>query len=621
MNYLSVENLSKYYAGILLFDKISFGIEKGQKISLIAKNGTGKSTLFRLISRIEEADSGKITFNNEVKLGFLQQQPYFDENKTVLEAVFDSDNEILRAVQEYELAMQNPENKKRLESALEKMDVFNAWDYENEIKQILSKLNIYKLNQKIGELSGGEKKRVALAKVLIEKPDFYLLDEPTNHLDLEMIEWLEEHLKSRNLTLFMVTHDRYFLERVCDKIIELDEGKLFHYEGNYSYYLTKKTERKDKQVLDVSKAKNLLRKELDWMRRMPKARGTKSKERIDRFYKLEEKSEKKVFDKKIDLDVLTKRLGKKIVEFHNVSKSFDDNVVLKNFSYKFAKKERVGIAGPNGSGKTTFLNLLTGKLKADSGEVIKGETVVYGYYKQELMRVSGKKRVVDVVKENAEYIPLSDGTMLSASQMLERFLFPPKMHYIPVEKLSGGEKRRLYLLTVLMKNPNFLIFDEPTNDLDILTLNVLENFIENFKGCLVVVTHDRYFMDKLVDHIFIFKENGEIKDFNGKYTEYKLSQESAKTTIGIKKVKKKEKIITKKTNQKKGLSFKEKYELKQLGEEIDNLEERKKELENIINRGETDHKKLQDISKELSEIIEQLDDKGERWLELAELEG
>jgi ATP-binding cassette subfamily F protein uup len=616
MNYLSIENLTKSYGELLLFEDISFGIEKGQKVALIAKNGTGKTTLFKVISRLDEADSGNVTFNNEAKIAFLHQDPNLNEELTILDAVFDSDTEIISTIKSYELAMIS-ENPDSIQKVLPEMDRLQAWDYEQKIAEILSKFKVGKLDQKIGELSGGQKKRVALAKVLIENADFLILDEPTNHLDLEMIEWLEEYLSQQNITIFMVTHDRYFLERVCNEIMELDEKTIFRYKGNYSYFLEKKSEREEKKTLDVVKAKNLMRKELDWMRRMPKARGTKSKDRIDRFYKLEEKASTNLQESELKLEIIPRRLGGKILEMHHVDKSFEEVVILKNFSYLFQKRERLGIIGNNGSGKTTFLNLISKNMSPDSGEIVVGETIVMGYYKQENQHFPEGKRVIEVIRDIAEYIPTKSGNNLTAAQMLERFLFPRKMHFVHVSKLSGGEKRRLHLLTVLMKNPNFLILDEPTNDLDILTLNILEEFLIEFQGCLVVVTHDRYFMDKMVEHLFIFEGNGKIKDYNGKYTEYwnEKQKQKPKPTSAIKKEKKEK---PKQTKEKNKLTYKEKLEFEKLENEIKELEAEKTDIENQINEGDLSHSELTEKSERLTSISELIEEKEMRWLELSE---
>ena len=619
MNYLSVENLTKSYGDRVLFDNLTFGIEKGQKVAFIAKNGMGKSTLLKILIGEEGYDSGTIAFRNGIKLGFLPQSPNFDQEKTISEIIFKSDSEIKDAIKEYEEASADSSNIERLNTAFAKMEALNAWDYEARIKQVLGKLNIYNLEQKISELSGGQEKRVSLAQVLIEEPDFIILDEPTNHLDIEMIEWLEKFLTKENMSILMVTHDRYFLERVCNQIIELDNRELYSYKGNYAYFLQKKQEREEVLAANIDKAKNLFRKELEWMRRMPKARSTKAKYREDAFYETKKVAHQKIDNSTVELEIDMNRLGGKIIEMHHVKKSYEDLKIIDDFSYTFKKRERLGIVGKNGTGKSTFLNLITGKEDVSGGKITIGETVVFGYYSQKGMKLKEDKRVVEVVRDIAEFIPLTRGKKLSAVQLLERFLFPKEQHYTYVSKLSGGEKKRLYLLTVLMKNPNFLILDEPTNDLDIMTLNVLENFLEDYPGCLIIVTHDRYFMDKLVDHLFILKGNGEIKDFNGKYTDYQnYLQEQEELEKELKDAHKERKVEEKTVEKPKTkLSYKEKFEFEQLEKELEELELRKAELTEKLTLN-SDDEDMNQVMIDFGEVTKLIDEKTERWMELAE---
>jgi len=634
VNLLSIENLSKSYTEKVLFSNISFGLEKGQKVAFIAKNGTGKTTLLRIIAGKETPDSGLCILRKETKVGFLEQDPMFDLNKTVIEAVLDSTGEIMNAVKEYEIALNHPDNHHALQVANDKMDSLQAWDYEQRIHQILSVFKITNLEQKTAELSGGQKKRIALAKVLVEEPDLLILDEPTNHLDIEMIEWLEEYLNKENITLFMVTHDRWFLETVCNEIMELEGGVIYRYKGNYSYYLEKKTAREENETTHKDRARQFLRKELEWIRRQPKARGTKSKSRVDAFHDLSEKTGKKKKEDKLELEIKSERLGGKILELYHIHKSFGDLKVLNNFSYKFRQGEKLSIIGKNGVGKSTFLNIITGKEKPDSGKVVVGDTVTFGYYSQEGIKLKEDKRLIEVIKDVGEYIPLAKGKSISASQLLEKFLFPASSHFTPVSKLSGGEKRRLYLLTILITNPNFLILDEPTNDLDILTLQVLEDFLEQFTGCLIVVSHDRYFMDKLTHHTFVFEGDGIVRDFNGNYSQYREELESKKlrelesrkvVTPSVVEVQNKETEKTieatkpAKPKAKQRMGFNEKWEFSLLEKEIPELEKRKTELVEKLNSGITDSDELMHISEELSEVIASLDAKTDRWLELSEI--
>ena len=616
MNLLSVENISKAFGERIILQNISFGINKDQKIAFIAKNGTGKTTLLNIMAGKDLPDSGQVVFRKGIHIGFLSQNPYFDEELTVEETIFATDNPILRLIQTYEHALQHPENEDAYQKAFEQMELHNAWDFETQYKQILFKLKLDNLQLKVKNLSGGQKKRLALANVLISKPDLLILDEPTNHLDLEMIEWLEQYFTKENLTLFIVTHDRYFLERVCNEILELDGGELFSYKGNYSYFLEKKEQRLTQEQASVEKAKNLYTKELDWMRRQPKARTTKSKSRIDDFYKIKEQAHKRRKEHSVQLEINMERLGSKTVEFHNVSKAFGQLQVLNKFSYNFLRGERVGIIGKNGTGKSTFLNLLTGAIPPDSGKIIVGDTIKFGYYTQEGIEVIQGQKVIEVIQKYGDYIPLLKGRTLSAAQLLERFLFDRKKQYDYVEKLSGGELKRLYLCTVLIQNPNFLILDEPTNDLDIVTLNVLEDFLLDYPGCLVVVSHDRYFMDKIVDHLFVFKGKGEVEDFPGNYTDYRVYEESIPPADEPPK-----KETTKNTWRKdgmKGLSFNEQKEYNRLEKEIATLEEKKAAIEAAFAAGNLTPDEIQSQSVALQETLMFIEEKTERWFELTE---
>ena len=616
MNLLSVENISKAFGERIILENISFGINKDQKIAFIAKNGTGKTTLLNIIAGKDQPDSGQVVFRKGIHIGFLSQNPSFNEELTVEETIFATDNPILRLIQEYEHALQHPENEMAYQKAFEQMERHNAWDFETQYKQILFRLKLDNLQLKVKNLSGGQKKRLALANVLISKPDLLILDEPTNHLDLEMIEWLEQYFAKENLTLFIVTHDRYFLERVCNEILELDNGELFSYKGNYSYFLEKKEQRLAQEQASVEKAKNLYVKELDWMRRQPKARTTKSKSRINDFYKIKEAAHKRRKEHSVQLEINMERLGSKTVEFHNVSKSFGDLCVLNKFNYNFLRGERVGIIGKNGTGKSTFLNLLTSAITPDSGKIVVGDTIKFGYYTQDGIEVQQGQKVIEVIQKYGDYIPLLKGRTLSAGQLLERFLFDRKKQYDYVEKLSGGELKRLYLCTVLIQNPNFLILDEPTNDLDIVTLNVLEDFLLDYPGCLVVVSHDRYFMDKIVDHLFVFKGYGEVEDFPGNYTDYRVYEESVPPTDDTPK-----KEATKNTWRKdgtKGLSFNEQKEYNRLEKEIAQLEEKKTAIEATFAEGNLSSNKIQEQSVALQETLTAIEEKTERWFELTE---
>ena len=625
MNYLSVEELSIHYGDKLLFDKISFGIQHEQKIALVAKNGTGKTTLLKTIAGLEDADSGKVTFRKGIRYSFLEQEDRFEDHETANDLIYKTDQEEILAIKEYEASLNFPDDAERMSNAFEKMNTLNAWDFEVTINQILTELKIIPfLHDEVKKLSGGQRKRIALAKVLIDKPDFMILDEPTNHLDLDMIEWLEDYLSREKCTIFMVTHDRYFLEVICDEIYELHEGDLHKYKGSYSYYLEKKAEREDVLSTTIGKAKSLMTKELEWIRRQPKARGTKQKARTDAFYETKKVASQRIQKDNLVLEIKGQRLGSKIIEFHKASKAYGDLKILEQFEYTFKKGEKIGIVGKNGVGKSTFLNLILGNEEVDSGKIVIGETVVFGYYNQKGMKFKDDQKVIDVIKDIAEFIPLEKGKTLSAAQMLERFLFPTKMHYNYVYKLSGGEKRRLYLLTVLMTNPNFLILDEPTNDLDIYTLSVLEDYLQQFGGCVIVVSHDRYFMDKIVDHMFVFEGEGQIKDILGNYNGYRVLQKKQianqkKLDNEAKKNKeaKQEKV---KQNTKK-LSYKEQREFDQLEKDIQKLETEKENLTVKLNSGSVNNTEIITLGDELGKLVDDLDEKSMRWLELAELKG
>ena len=618
MNYLSVENISKSFGERVLFNDISFGINKDQKVAFIAKNGTGKTSLLNIITGRAEADSGQIVSRKGIHVAFLSQNETLDPNLTVEETIFASDNPVLEIIANYEKALLNPDDAEEYQRAFEKMDAHNAWDFETQYKQILSKLKLDDLSQKVSNLSGGQKKRLGLATVLINRPDLLILDEPTNHLDLEMIEWLEEYFKKENITLFMVTHDRYFLERVCNEIIELEDGQLYSYKGSYSYYLEKKEARVQSERTSVEKAKNLYKKELNWMRRQPKARTTKSKSRIDDFYDIKERAHKRRNDHEVQLEINMERVGSKILELHNISKSFDDKILMDKFEYVFKKGERIGIIGKNGTGKSTFLNMITGNLATDSGKVIVGETTKFGYYTQSGINPKKGQKVIDIIKEFGEYIPLKKGRLISAAQLLERFMFDRKRQYDFVEKLSGGELKRLYLCTVLIQNPNFLILDEPTNDLDIVTLNVLESFLLDFPGCLLVVSHDRYFMDKIVDHLFVFRGEGVVEDFPGNYSDFRVYEDSVVPESKSKNTgDKKEKKSWRQDDATQSLTHNEQKEYKRLEKDIQRLEEDKEKIEAEFVSGELSQEEIQEKSMELQKIIKQSEEKTERWFELA----
>jgi len=614
---LNVENISKSYGELSLFENLSFSIHKDQKIAFIAKNGTGKTTILNILSRKDTADSGQIIYRNDLRTTFLSQEPVLNQSLTVEETILKSDNPILNVIKSYHTALENPENSKVYQAAFDDMERYQAWDYETQYTQILFKLKLIDLNQKVSELSGGQQKRLALANTLLSKPDLLILDEPTNHLDLEMIEWLETFFAKENITLFMVTHDRYFLERVCSEIIELDEGCIYNYKGNYSYYLEKKQERIEREAIETNKSKQLFKKELGWMRRQPKARTTKSKSRIDDFYEIKERASKRRNDHEIQLEINMERLGSKILEIYKVSKAFDEKLILDKFEYVFQRGERIGIIGKNGTGKSTFLNMITGKTQPDSGKIIQGETIKFGYYTQNGIKTKPMQKVIDVVRDYGDYIPLTKGKQISAQQLLERFLFSRQKQYDFVEKLSGGERKRLYLCTVLIQNPNFLILDEPTNDLDIVTLNVLENFLLDFPGCLLVVSHDRYFMDKIVDHLFVFRGKGLVEDFPGNYSDFRNYEDSVILTSKPKKMATSPMAITAKQSQNK-LSFNEQKELKNIESKLESLEFDKKELESQFLVEDISIDTIELLSMNLKKIHEVIEEKEQRWIDLNE---
>jgi len=612
LNYLNVENISKSYGEVTLFKGITFSIHKGQKIAFIAKNGTGKTSILKIISGEDSSDSGNITYRKNIAVSFLSQDPKFDDSLTIEQSVFNSENPILKVIASYEKAILNSEDEENYQKAFEDMELFQAWDFETQYKQILFKLKLDKINQKVGELSGGQKKRLSLANALINKPDLLVLDEPTNHLDLEMIEWLESYFAKENITLFMVTHDRYFLERVCNEILELDQGELHSYKGNYSYYLDKRKDRVERQAIEHGKVKQLFKKELSWMRKQPKARTTKSKSRIDDFKEIKQRAQQRRVEHEVQLELNMERLGTKIVELVKVSKSYEEKVILDQFNYMFQRGERVGIIGKNGTGKSTFLDILTGKTGPESGKIIIGDTVKFGYYTQNGIKVKEDQKVIDVVRDFGDFIPLKKGKQISAQQLLERFLFSRQKQYDFVEKLSGGERKRLYLCTVLIQNPNFLILDEPTNDLDIVTLNVLESFLLDFPGCVIVVSHDRYFMDKVIDHLLVFKGDGDVEDFPGNYSDYRTYEDSKPI---FKKEPKKDKIW--KGSSKNKLSYNEEKELKNIETKIKSLVYKKKELEKEFVNDSLSQDKILLMSKELEKVINEINTREERWFELS----
>lgn len=623
---LQIEGLTKSFGDRVLFSDIAFGLSEGERVGLIAKNGTGKTTLLNIIAGDESYDAGTITFRNDIRVGYLRQLPVFPPDITVLQACFASDNEVTRTIRAYELAVAH-NDMAQLDTLVARMEQYKAWDYEQRVKQILSRLKINDFEQPMGQLSGGQQKRVALANVLISEPDLLILDEPTNHLDLEMTEWLEEYLSHSRVCLLMVTHDRYFLDRVCNRIVEIESRALYSYKGNYSYYIEKRQERIEARNAEIDRANNLLRTELDWIRRQPQARGTKAKYRIDAFHELEQKARREKIEENITLAVKSSYIGSKIFEIKNLSKRFGDKKIIEDFSYTFARYEKVGIVGNNGTGKSTFIKMLIGQVAPDSGAIDIGETVRFGYYSQEGIQFDNQKKVIDAVRDIAEEISLGDGKKLSASQFLQHFLFTPETQYNYIYKLSGGEKRRLYLCTVLMSNPNFLVLDEPTNDLDIVTLNLLEDYLSHFKGCVIVVSHDRYFVDKVVDHIWAFEGAGQVRDFPGNYSDYrrwKAERESEEKRAAA--VKSADKQTAKPAHsadadmpaQRRRLTFKEKKEYEELDAAIPRLEAEKAALEAALSSGTLPAAELQEKSLELGRLIEELDEKSMRWLELSE---
>ncbi|RHM93219.1 ATP-binding cassette domain-containing protein [Phocaeicola plebeius] len=618
--YLQVENLTKSFGDLVLFNGISFGIAEGQRIGLIAKNGSGKTTLLNILAGKEGYDEGKITFRRDLRVGYLEQSPKYPEELTVLEACFYHGNSTVELIKEYERCMETPGNP-GMDELLVRMEHEKAWDYERRAKQILSQLKIRDFSQKIGHLSGGQLKRVALANILITEPGLLILDEPTNHLDLDMTEWLEEYLNRGSLSLLMVTHDRYFLDRVCSEIIEIDNRQLYSYKGNYSYYLEKRQERIEATNAEIARANNLYRTELEWMRRMPQARGHKARYREEAFYELEKVAKQRTYDANVKLDVKASYIGSKIFESDHLCKHFGDLKILDDFSYIFARYEKMGIVGNNGTGKSTFIKILMGLEKPDSGTLDIGETVRFGYYSQEGLQFNEQMKVIDVITDIAEVIELGNGKRLTASQFLQHFLFTPETQHSYVYKLSGGERRRLYLCTVLMRNPNFLVLDEPTNDLDIVTLQVLEEYLQNFKGCVIVVSHDRYFMDKVVDHLLVFKGQGDIRDFPGNYSDYrdwKLAKAEHEKEAAKPKEEKTQRV---RLNDKRRMTFKERKEFEQLEKEIAALEEEKKQIEEALCSGTLSVDELTEKSKRLPLLNDELDEKTMRWLELSEIEG
>lgn len=618
--YLQIDNLTKSFGDLVLFENISFGIAEGQRVGLIAKNGSGKSTLLNIIAGKEGHDSGSIVFRRDLRVDYLPQDPQYPEEMTVIEACFHHGNRTVELIKEYERCMET-EGNPGLDELLTRMDQEKAWEYEQKVKQILSQLKIRNFDQKVKQLSGGQLKRVALANALITEPELLILDEPTNHLDLDMTEWLEEYLRRTNLSLLMVTHDRYFLDRVCSEIIEIDNRQVYQYKGNYSYYLEKRQERIDAKIVEIERANNLYRTELDWMRRMPQARGHKARYREEAFYELEKVAKQRVRNDNVKLEVKASYIGSKIFEADHLCKRFGDLKILDDFSYIFSRYEKMGIVGNNGTGKSTFIKILMGQVQPDSGTLDIGETVRFGYYSQDGLQFDEQMKVIDVVQDIAEVIELGNGKRLTASQFLQHFLFTPETQHSYVYKLSGGERRRFYLCTVLMRNPNFLVLDEPTNDLDIITLNVLEEYLQNFKGCVIVVSHDRYFMDKVVDHLMVFNGQGDIRDFPGNYSDYRDWKEAKAQQEKEVRKSQEEKTARVRLNDKKKMTYKERLEFEQLEKDIAALEEEKAGIEASLCSGELAVEELTRCSKRLSEVNDLIDEKTMRWLELSEIEG
>ena len=619
MNLLSVEGISKSYGEKIIFKPISFGINKGQKIALIAKNGSGKTSILNIIAGEDKPDQGNVVIRKGTRVAYLAQEPNLNSELTIEESILLADNPILKVIAQYNKSLENPEDQEAYQKAFEAMDQFQAWDFETQYKKILFKLKLDDLKLKVGSLSGGQKKRIALCNALLRQPELLILDEPTNHIDLEMIEWLENYFTKEKISLLMVTHDRYFLERVCNEIIELDQGNLYSYKGNYSYYLEKREARIAQENVEAHKTKLHFKKELDWMRKQPKARTTKSKSRIQDFKEIKEKASQRRNEHQVQLEINMERLGSKMIEMHKVQKAFGDKIILDHFNYMFQRKDRIGIIGKNGSGKSTFLNLLTSNETVDGGKIIWGETLKFGYYTQKGITIKQGQKVIDLIREYGDFIPLKKGHKISAQQLLERFLFDRKKQYDFVEKLSGGERKRLYLCTVLIQNPNFLILDEPTNDLDIITLNVLESFLLDFPGCLLVVSHDRYFMDKIVDHLFVFKGDGVIENFPGNYSDYRTYEDSKVQEKNISNaVDKKSKKDWKKTSVNSTLNFKKQKEFKKIEQDIKKIENQKKKIQNHFINDDLNPKEIKDYSIKLSTLDQELEKKTLRWFELSE---
>ena len=620
MNYLSAESISKTFNDRWLFQDITLGISQGEKFGFVGNNGVGKSTLLKILTGEIQPDSGRVSIREGIRMGYLTQTPTVSDDVTVKDLLFNDSNDVAKVVKEYEDCIHHPDTSpERMQAVLEKMEDLKAWDYESKVQEVIGKLGVPDMDKKFGELSGGQKKRIFLAQVLLLEPDLIIMDEPTNHLDLSAIEWLENYLSGQNITLIMVTHDRYFLDAVATEIIELDRGQLFRYKGNYAYFLEKKAAREEILKVEVNKARQLLKKELDWMRRQPRARGTKAKYRIDAYYELEKKASQNLKKDKLELDFKEARQGGKILEVEHIAKSYGTHVIIEDFSHVFKKKDRIGVVGKNGVGKSTFLDILTGNIAPDRGDVTRGVTTKFGYFTQESVSLNPDNRLIEEVKEIAEFITLADGTQISASKFLDNFLFPPEKQYNYISKLSGGEKKRLQLLKLLVTNPNFLILDEPTNDFDIDTLNVLEDYLENFSGCLLLVSHDRYFMDHLVDQLFVFEGDGKIRVFNGNYTDYRdwMEEEEARAAIPASKSVPVSAPVT--TAEKKKISFKEKQEFEKLQLEIEELEKKKSVITEEFARPSTDHHQIEKLSKEIKQISDAIEEKTLRWLELSEL--